>query len=322
MSWVDQGRQEHGWFGHGTAQRMDSGEFGARAFAAVHFAADDFPDRDKLPFPLEKTTEVLRAFASVMAPEAGLAPNAFRLRFFRPSFDPVDAWDVQLVMRDIAAADTHAGLVRSGRDLAAKIRAHGPDGWTRLLGAAVAHLAPAPPREAANGDAGVQKAQYAVPAGPLPLLLPPSVIPGTPENRDVTDAIIKWARQPGPTIGDLLESRRHEDDDEEDTRRRPPRARPRPSEPAEAAGQDGETRDKPPPNSRPINQTPWSGDHTAIKKGIRADPDDDVRISPDGEAWVKNPDGTWTNRGSVDSHTGSGKPSGRTGKDRDSQPGS
>ena len=59
--------------------------------------------------------------ASVMAPEAGLAPNDFRLRFFRASFDPVDAWTVQLIMRDIGVADTHAGLVRAGRDLAASL---------------------------------------------------------------------------------------------------------------------------------------------------------------------------------------------------------
>ena len=161
MGWIDQGRQQHGWFGHGTAPPMDSSEFGARAFAIVHLAADDFPSRADLPFPLKRTTGVLRTFASTMASEAGLAPNDFRLRFFRASFDPVDAWTLQMIMRDIAAADTHAGLVESGRELAATIRSYGPEGWTRLLGTAVAQFAPAPPPEAANGEAKVQKAQFA-----------------------------------------------------------------------------------------------------------------------------------------------------------------
>lgn len=40
---------------------------------------------------------------------------------------------------------------------------------------------------------------------------------------------------------------------------------------------------KPPPGSKPINKTPWSGDHQEIKEGINAAPDDDTRISPDGD---------------------------------------
>lgn len=74
---------------------------------------------------------------------------------------------------------------------------------------------------------------------------------------------------------------------------------------------------RPPTGSRPIDQTPWSGDHENIKGGISANPDDNVRISPDGNVWLQNPDGTWTNHGPADSFTGSGKASGRRGKDRD-----
>ena len=216
MSWIDQGRQQHGWFGNGTAPQANPRELGSRAFAAVQLALDDFPNRDDLPFPLEKTTEVLRTFASMMAPEAGLAPSDFRLRFFRASFDPVDAWTVQLIMRGIAAAETHAGLVQSGRELAATTRAHGPDGWNRLLGTAVAHVTPASPIEAANGEATMQKAQFAVPAGPLPLPLPPVFIPGTRENRAMTDATIKGIRRLGSIVTGPFESRRRDEDDELD----------------------------------------------------------------------------------------------------------
>ena len=335
VGWIDQGRQEHGWFGHGTAPGAVSSEFRARGFAVVHFAADDFADRDDLPFSIERTTRVLRSFASVMASQAGLAPNAFRLRFFRDSFDPVDCWAIQLVMRDIAGADTHAGLVQSGRALAATIRAHGRDGWARLLDTAVAHLAPAPPAKAADGDATVLKAQLVLPAGPLPLPSPPEVIPGTPEREKLVDGAVKEMRKfgsaVGSAIGSVFESRRprvfgNEDGDDEDEekyrRPRPPSDRRQPPEPAEAASQEGETRDKPPPGSIPIDKMPWSGDHTPIKNGIGAIATDDVRISPNQEVWLKNPDGTWTNHGDAKSYTESGEASGRKGSDRDKRRGS
>ncbi len=324
MSWIDQGRQWHGWFGHGTAAGVASSEFKARAFAIVNFAASDIPSRDKSAFPLDKTTEVLRNFASVMAADAGLAPNDFRLRFFRASFDPVDAWTIQTVMRDIAAADTHSELVRSGQDLATTIEAHGPAEWTRLLDTAVAQLAPAPPAAMASGEAKVELAKYSIPRGPfpLPLPLPPVVIPGTRENRALTDSTIQGIRKLGSAIGGLFESkpRDPEEDEDENRRRRPPGVRPKSPEPAGAAGQEGETRDKPPPGSKPIDQTQWSGDHQEIKRGIGAKGADDVRISPDGDVWAKKPDGSWTNHNAAGAYTESGTPSGRTGAERDSRP--
>lgn len=74
---------------------------------------------------------------------------------------------------------------------------------------------------------------------------------------------------------------------------------------------------RPPAGSLPISETPWSGDHDEIKDAIDARPKDDVRISPSGDVWSQNPDGSWTNHGSAGSFTGSGRPSGRRGKDRD-----
>jgi hypothetical protein len=74
---------------------------------------------------------------------------------------------------------------------------------------------------------------------------------------------------------------------------------------------------RPPAGSRPINETDWSGDHGTIKKAVEANPTDDVRISPTGDVWAQNPDGSWTNHGPADTFTGSGKASGRQGKDRD-----
>ena len=81
-------------------------------------------------------------------------------------------------------------------------------------------------------------------------------------------------------------------------------------------GEDTEGAKNPPPGSKPINQTPWSGNHQEIKEGINAAPKDDTRISPDGNVWSQHPDGSWTNYGPASSFTGSGRPKGRRGKDR------
>lgn len=43
---------------------------------------------------------------------------------------------------------------------------------------------------------------------------------------------------------------------------------------------------------------------------------DNVVISPSGDVWVQNPDGSWTDEGPAGKFTGSGGPSGRTGPDR------
>jgi hypothetical protein len=74
---------------------------------------------------------------------------------------------------------------------------------------------------------------------------------------------------------------------------------------------------RPPTGSRPINETGWSADHTKIKSAVGAGAHDDVRISPTGEVWAQKPDGSWENHGPADTYTGSGRPGGRRGKDRD-----
>ena len=76
--------------------------------------------------------------------------------------------------------------------------------------------------------------------------------------------------------------------------------------------------ERPPSGSKPISDTPWSGDHQGIKQGVGAAPDDTVVIAPGtNDVWVQNPDGSWTNHGPASSYTGSGKASGRRGRDRD-----
>ena len=108
--------------------------------------------------------------------------------------------------------------------------------------------------------------------------------PGSPENEDWTRNTVRRLRE----LGHIFHSE----------------------------GEDVEGVKRPPPGSKPINKTPWSGDHQEIKDAINAAPDDDTRISPNGDVWSQHPDGTWTNYGPARNFTGSGRPKGQRGKDR------
>jgi hypothetical protein len=69
-----------------------------------------------------------------------------------------------------------------------------------------------------------------------------------------------------------------------------------------------DTASRPPPGSRPIDQTEWSPNHREIKDAIGAKANDHVRISPDGEVWTQNPNGRWTNHGPAQSYINPGRP--------------
>ena len=77
---------------------------------------------------------------------------------------------------------------------------------------------------------------------------------------------------------------------------------------------------RPPAGSLPISGTPWSGDHGRIKGALGLGGRDSVFIDPDGNVWAQHPDGSWSNEGPASDYTGSGKASGRRGKDRDECP--
>ncbi len=126
---------------------------------------------------------------------------------------------------------------------------------------------------------------HSVPYNPLGIF-----VPGSPENEEWTHDTIQRLQD----LGHILRSERQDSE----------------------GGDDAEGVQRPPPGSKPIDQTPGSGDHAAITGDVGAKPDDDTRISPSGDVWSQNPDGTWTNYGPASGFTGSGRPSGRRGKDR------
>lgn len=144
---------------------------------------------------------------------------------------------------------------------------------------------PAAGVESDRTRAGQQYAQYAPRRlGMSPV--PPVFLPGTPENDAFVSSTIKAGRAVGNVIGNVLNS---------------------------------DTASRPPAGSRPINETPWSGDHGNIKEAIQVPGNGDVRISPTDEVWSQNPDGSSTNHGPAGTFAGSGQPGGRRGKDRDRQ---
>ena len=297
MSWINQGRQQHGWFGHGTASAtaVSARDLRERAFAIAHHA------REGSPFSLERTTDILRGLAPMMAPASDLAPEKFRQRFFNDRFDPVDAWHIQQIMRDVAHADDHDGLKEAGHALAKTIAVYGDKEWPAMLGRAVAALQWPKQADPDADTSGVQQARMTLPGlSPFALPVPPSVVPGTQENeRDFAKPGMELTRklgEAGRSLGDALGNILH--------------IKPSP----EGEGYDGA--DKPPIGSKPIDQTPWSGDHQKIKKEIDADAGDDTRISPNGDVWSQHPDGSWNNYGPASNLTGSGRASGRRGKDR------
>lgn len=92
---------------------------------------------------------------------------------------------------------------------------------------------------------GVQRVQFAVPVPGPP---PPFWGPGTP--RDPVRDLERWIIERWPNI---FRSER-----------------------------DTDKKVRPPPGSKPINETSWSGDHDEIKGAIGNDGPDDTRIAPNG----------------------------------------
>jgi RHS repeat-associated protein len=87
------------------------------------------------------------------------------------------------------------------------------------------------------------------------------------------------------------------------------------SDGGDGSGDDGQV--KPPPDTIPIDETKWSGDHQGIKEDSQAGPATNVRVGPSGDVWVQQPSGSWVNTGNANDMIGGSEASGRRGKDRE-----
>jgi hypothetical protein len=226
-----------------------------------------------------------KAMLALMNPEAGktllnaaLTAHALRMKGV-PEIDngPLNGMDPIGPSTGNAAGFNSPNQIRSGPPGGARGALSGP---------------PQNSSDQSAADPTVQLAQYAPAIPGLPMPVPSGVYrPGTPENDAWTSDFIHQNIRAGHEIGNLIGGILHNENDENAVR--------------------------PPAGSKPINETPWSGDHTKIKQAAGAGAKDDVRISPKGEVWAQHPDGSWTNYGDVRDFTGSGRPKGRRGKDRD-----
>ena len=64
-----------------------------------------------------------------------------------------------------------------------------------------------------------------------------------------------------------------------------------------------------PPGTRPIDQTPWSGDHGKIKKGAGIPPTGWTGISPEGNVIGSDENGDAIDLGPASDYVPKGKPS-------------
>lgn len=142
--WQYQGRQEHGWFGHGTGpgkavlaacnQSVDRASIEDRASGLIHGVTGALPvslrGRIEAQYrhePLPRLKEALAAWIR----GARLEPDVFASRFLgRTGDDPV-ARDLHSAAGFAATATSHADRAEAAYKLADAIKGVGVDGWPR-----------------------------------------------------------------------------------------------------------------------------------------------------------------------------------------------
>jgi hypothetical protein len=147
VSWEDQGRQQHGWFGSGTAPQQfedtsdpgamfGPGGLAARIQAVGRGAIGALPAKLRAPAAaqqdagnLARLTEAMTAWAG----GTGLSASAFAERFFgRTADDPV-ARTLHGAALDVGLATSHAELREAAEKVASAMQAIGLDRWPRFL---------------------------------------------------------------------------------------------------------------------------------------------------------------------------------------------
>lgn len=180
QSWQNQGRQGHGWFGHGTGPGNDPSTLGPldeRAGAAAQTAFMALPralhSRTGVLYGLDHAGR-LKALLSRWSGAVRLSDDAFAGHFFGRSAGDRVAQALQAAARTIVAAKTQADLRGAAEQVATAIQAVGLGNWGRFMAdaqeradspATVAAIAASQPRPAAVvPDAAIIK--VAAPAGP------------------------------------------------------------------------------------------------------------------------------------------------------------
>ena len=205
MSWEDQGRQEHGWFGHGTAPPKlgdDPGErsvmagLDARIRTLGHCAIADIPRKLRYHHAASFPEPVMEQLIEAMGTWArGLLLDRaeFAARFFgRTAFDPVvdhlwQATKYAVVAR--SPAEVQAGTYQ----LAGAMQAVGLDNWRRFL-------SDVQQRAAASDSAGlvnsISRDRSTAPAAP-------HLSPNAPETTFAIDGVYRRVLGRGASVAEL-----------------------------------------------------------------------------------------------------------------------
>jgi hypothetical protein len=147
MSWEDQGRQEHGWFGNGTAPKKFAVAAGAREIfgrnelaqrirAVAYGALGALPRALRARLAAQYDAGSLARFTEVMTAwnrGTKLGDGEFADRFFRRTKDDPIAEKLHSAALDVGLATSHAELRQAAEKVASAIQAVGLDRWPRFL---------------------------------------------------------------------------------------------------------------------------------------------------------------------------------------------
>ncbi len=188
-SWQNQGRQEHGWFGHGTSPDLGNSSPARGLFGPGRLderaAAVSCGSLAALPRSLRRHASALHEFGAAKRLQTLLArwsdglrlsQAAFASRFFGRGADDKAVQALRAAAQGLAAAKDHDGLRHASERVAAAMQAVGLDSWQRFLAdaqaraddpatrAAVAASLPQPTPPPARPAAGTAAMPTASPA--------------------------------------------------------------------------------------------------------------------------------------------------------------
>ncbi len=148
MRWADQGRQEHGWFGHGTAPQgneppkdgsgiiFDPDNFEPRIDAIAHSAVAHMPrvdwPRENVSFDQQRLERLRQAMTAWIGARS-LNHAAFEDTFVDPSTSNAAIEKLRAAAESVRTATAHQDLADASADLAGAMRDVGLDRWPAFL---------------------------------------------------------------------------------------------------------------------------------------------------------------------------------------------
>jgi hypothetical protein len=208
MSWEDQGRQERGWFGHGTTPAtskpsdaspdrvFDHGNYEPRIDAIAHTALMHMPrkerHRDVLSFDRQRLERLRKAMAAWISARS-LSDSAFRQNLVSPSTSATAVKKLRAAAEGVRTATTHEDLAQVSANLASGVQSVGIDRWPGFL------------RDAAKRADSYQPARSPVVlAQAATSNTATDASPGAAPGRYVADNPEKWAGRPSVGTGECV----------------------------------------------------------------------------------------------------------------------